>query len=73
MTRLIRLPTVLSKTGLKRATVYAEIAAGRFPKQILIGRRSVAWDEEAVDRWIRDRIAQHRDSVSSSENPSDDS
>ena len=43
-------------TGLSRSTIYAEIARGRFPRQVkLTGARSVGWHEAAVIRWIESR------------------
>ena len=34
--RIIRLPTVLNRTGLSRSTLYRKIREGTFPKQIPI-------------------------------------
>ena len=34
--RIIRLKTVLSRTGLSRSTIYRKIAVGTFPPQIKI-------------------------------------
>ncbi len=43
-------------TGLARSTIYAEIAKGKFPRQIkLTGARSVGWHESAVVQWIESR------------------
>ena len=40
----------------QRATIYAEMAKGKFPKQIqLTGARSVGWHESAVVQWIESR------------------
>jgi len=60
MTRFIRLPEVLSRTGLKRSSVYAFIEAGTFPAQIPLGERAVGWDESEVSAWIDQRIAAAR-------------
>lgn len=49
--RLERLPSVLSRTGMGRSWIYKEIAAGRFPPPVKIGRSS-GWDTSAVDAWI---------------------
>jgi prophage regulatory protein len=31
---------------------------GRFPQRLRLGGRSVAWDEDEIDRWIEDRAAE---------------
>ena len=61
--KILRLPEVLEKTGLKRSTVYLKMNAGEFPKQISLGSRSVGWVSDAIDNWIVDRIkASHQGS-----------
>jgi prophage regulatory protein len=49
--KFLRLPAVLERVGLKRATIYKRIAAGTFPAPIQIGPRAVAWDEAALAAW----------------------
>jgi len=56
MTKLIRLPEVISRTGLRRSSIYAAIQAGTFPSQIPLGQRAVGWDLESIDAWIDARI-----------------
>jgi prophage regulatory protein len=53
---IIRLPVVINRTGLKRSTIYALIAEGRFPKQIKLGTKASGWLESEVDQWIESRI-----------------
>lgn len=55
--KLIRLPTVEDRTGLRKSYIYQQIAAGTFPKPIKIGRRTTVFIEAEVDAWIRARIA----------------
>ncbi|MYC89167.1 MAG: AlpA family transcriptional regulator [Gemmatimonadales bacterium] len=59
-TRLLRLPEVMARTGLSRATIYALMAEGRFPRQVRIGARAVGWVEAEIEAWIQERIAQSR-------------
>ena len=40
---LVRLPVALEATGLSTATLYREMAAGRFPKSVIIGSNARAW------------------------------
>lgn len=52
--RIIRLKTVLARTGLSRSTVYRKIADGTFPAQIRISVHGAGWRESSIDRWIAD-------------------
>jgi len=62
---LERLPAIMVRTGLKRSSVYALVAAGYFPKPVKLSERSSAWIVKEVDSWIADRIAE-RDAGSAS-------
>lgn len=50
--RIIRLKTVLQRTGLSRSTLYRKISQGTFPKQIRIAARCAGWRESAVNAWL---------------------
>lgn len=50
--RLIRLPEVLDRTGVSRATLYRRIGAGSFPEGRSLGGNLTAWVESEVDAWI---------------------
>lgn len=54
--RILRLPEVITRVGLKRASIYLRVADGTFPKQIAIGPRAVGWLESEIDAWIAMRI-----------------
>ena len=53
---LLRLPTVLKRTGLRRATLYREVHLKRFPPPITLVGRTKAWPENVIDRWIEERL-----------------
>ncbi|TPI60619.1 AlpA family phage regulatory protein [Mesorhizobium sp. B3-1-3] len=55
--RIIRLRTVLDRTGLSRSTIYRKIAEGTFPAQIKISINGAGWRESDVNRWIADPVA----------------
>jgi prophage regulatory protein len=55
--RIIRLNTVLSRTGLSRSTIYRMIAEGTFPPQIKISTNGAGWKESDINRWIADPVA----------------
>ncbi|CCG40109.1 helix-turn-helix transcriptional regulator [Magnetospirillum molischianum] len=55
--RFLRLPEVLSKVGLSRATVYAKIKDGDFPAPLrLFGGPYVAWKQTDVLNWMGRQI-----------------
>lgn len=54
--RILRLNTVLDRTGLSRSTLYRKIQAGTFPKQVRIATRCAGWRESAVNEWMRNPI-----------------
>jgi len=54
--RIIRLPEVVKRTGLPRASIYQQMAQGSFPKPIAISLRSRGWVASEVDGWIEQRI-----------------
>lgn len=59
--RLLRLPEVISRTGLSRSAVYQYMDEGRFPRSIPLGsawRRG--WIESEVQGWINNTITNAR-------------
>lgn len=50
--RIIRLPEVINRTGLKQSTIYRKIADGSFPEQIKLSRNCVGWYESKINEWI---------------------
>ena len=59
--KLIRLQKVIDKTGKCRSSIYADMAEGKFPKQVSLGARSVAWDDTEIDLWIEGKISERDD------------
>lgn len=53
--RLLRLPAVEDRTGLRKSSVYAAMAAGTFPACVRLGARAVAWREADIQHWIAER------------------
>lgn len=61
--RIIRLKTVLARTGLSRSTMYRKIAEGTFPSQVRISIHGAGWRESAVNRWIADPVSFRNESA----------
>lgn len=59
--RIVRLKTVLARTGLSRSTIYRKIAEGTFPRQVKISVHGAGWHESAIDRWIANPAAYRAD------------
>ena len=56
-TRLLRLPEVLSRTGLSRSTLYRLLKAGVFPAPIsVLHTRCRAWIEDEVQAWVDEQV-----------------
>lgn len=56
--RLERLPAVVARTGLSRATLYRLIAAGTFVQPVRLTGRNIAFVASEVDAWITARAAE---------------
>ncbi|CAL4866999.1 hypothetical protein MMA231_01248 [Asticcacaulis sp. MM231] len=57
--RIIRLKTVLDRTGLSRSSLYRKITEGTFPQQLKISVHGAGWHELSVNRWILDPVGWH--------------
>ena len=58
--RIMRLPEVISVTGLSRSTIYFRMALGTFPKQVCLGGRAVGWLEDEIQNWLQQQILASR-------------
>ena len=58
--KFIKLQNVMAITGMSRSSIYLAIAEGRFPKQINLGVRSIAFLESEVQEWMDECIANRR-------------
>lgn len=50
--RILRLPAVIARTGLSRATIYRRFTHGSFPKPVRLTARSIGWRESDLERWL---------------------
>lgn len=55
--RFLRLREVISRTGRTRSSLYEDIKRGKFPANVAIGRRAVAWTESSISEWIAAHVA----------------
>lgn len=59
--KILRLRTVLARTGLSRSTLYRKIGEGTFPSQLKISVHGAGWYESAIERWIADPMRYRED------------
>ena len=52
--RLLRLPEVIARVGLKRSAIYQRMNEGRFPRSRSLGPKCTVWVESEIEGWIRD-------------------
>jgi len=45
-----------AKLGLSCSTIYAMMAANKFPRPIKIGRRAVGWRNSDIQAWVRSKV-----------------
>lgn len=57
---IMRRKQVEQRTGRSRSSIYADMAAGTFPKPVSIGPRAVGWIEAEISDWLRAQVAQSR-------------
>ncbi len=58
--RFIKLREVKTLTTLSTSELYRRIAAGTFPRQVMLGPKSAVWIEAEVMAWCDERIAASR-------------
>lgn len=51
--RLIRLPEVMDRVGMKRSAIYQRMKEGRFPRARSLGARCAVWVESEIDDWVK--------------------
>ena len=50
--RLLRLPEVMSRVGLKRSSIYQRMSEGRFPRSRSLGPKCAVWVEAEIEAWV---------------------
>lgn len=50
--KILRLPQVMARVGLKKTAIYKMIANKEFPAQLKLGAHASGWLESDIQRWI---------------------
>ena len=53
--RIVRLPEVMTLTGLSKTVIYRRMKRGEFPTAIDLGGRAVGWRIRDVTNWLASR------------------
>lgn len=53
--KVLRLPALMARVGLRRSAIYAMIQRDEFPKPIKLSPRAVGWLTAEVDAWLASR------------------
>lgn len=61
--RILRMRTVLQRTGLSRSTIYRKMKAGTFPQQLALTDHGRGWHESAINRWVADPASYTEDEI----------
>ena len=52
--KILRMRTVLERTGLSRSTVYRKVQDGTFPPKVKLSEHCCGWRESELNRWMTD-------------------
>jgi prophage regulatory protein len=59
--KILRMRTVLERTGLSRSTLYRKMRSGTFPNQVQLSEHCCGWRESAINRWMADPMSYKED------------
>ena len=54
---ILRLPSVIERTGLSRSTIYRKVSLGEFPKPHKLGERAVGWLDADINDWVANQCS----------------
>lgn len=60
--RLLRLPEVIDRVGLRRSAIYQRLSESRFPMSRSLGPKCAVWVEAEISDWI-ESIVQNSSSL----------
>lgn len=59
ITKILRLPDVMSRLRMSRSSIYAKIQRGEFPRPVELGPNSRGWVEAEITEWLASKLAAH--------------
>lgn len=61
--RMLRISSLVEKTGIPKSTIYAKMKNGLFPQPYKLGTSSF-WKEQEIDEWLMTNMTQRRNHIS---------
>jgi len=58
--KILRLPDLCDKVGLKSSAIYEMVKAGEFPAPVKLTKRSSGWIESEANEWLLKKSEQRR-------------
>lgn len=55
--RVLRLPDVQAKVGLRHSAIYQRMNENTFPRPIPLDGKAKGWLESEIDNWIAEQVA----------------
>lgn len=56
-TVILRMPAVLTRTGLSKSSIYVAMRRGTFPRPVKLGVRACGWRELDIQNWLDSRAS----------------
>lgn len=54
--RILRLPKVMERVGLKKTAIYERVKDGSFPQPLRMGTHATGWLDSEISAWIKERM-----------------
>ena len=58
MREILRIRQTVKATGKSKSAIYADIAAGKFPRPVKLGAKAVGWFLDEIEAWQDARAAE---------------
>ena len=60
MSKILRLPMIIDRTGSSRSSIHLQMKQGSFPANFLLSTRTAGWLESDISAWIESKIQKTR-------------
>ena len=55
VTKMLRMPEVVDRSGYSKPSIYRLVKIGKFPAPVKLGERATAWPEHVIQDWLDSR------------------
>ena len=60
---ILRLPQVMARVGLRRASIYQHMNNGTFPRSVKLTSHAIGWRENEIEAWLASRCRTKTDAI----------